>query len=151
MEPEGKIDDSLYRFNVRNSDDDYEIDLIYSSYLTLFTINFHHGGSFTDYPSRSYENGVLNFVDLLDTKDFCMKNLEAIKQKLGYEDWEETYYHYIEPGGDLDSGIHGLRNEKDISIFLSYITLQNRFLDVYLEHGCTNVLYLSKSTNTSKN
>ncbi|XP_021995991.1 coiled-coil domain-containing protein 1-like [Helianthus annuus] len=57
-------------FHIQEEKDDYDVDEIYGLYPTLFSINMHHGGSFTNNPGHIMSSSVMNDFDpFLDDND----------------------------------------------------------------------------------
>jgi hypothetical protein len=98
-------------------------------YPTLFSIQLHHGGSFSGSEGQQYQNGQVSSVDLLDTEAFSMTKLEEVRLKLGFAE-VECYYYFV---GEHDLGSKPLRDENDVSRMLELLPA-NRIIHVYAEH-----------------
>ncbi|GKD43150.1 hypothetical protein Tco_1267795 [Tanacetum coccineum] len=77
----------------------------------LVSFEIHHGGCFTSTPSRSYVDGHVSSVNVVDIDEFCLHDLKEMIVKLGY-------------------GVVDLIVGK---------VCYNKIILVYVEHGSTNV------------
>jgi hypothetical protein len=114
----------------------------------LFSIKLHHGGSFSRFPDRSYLGGKVNYIDLIDIEKFSIHELDAIMLRLDYtERGKAIYYHYLEPGSNLDFGLHALGNDSDVLSLAKHVPM-NKVIHVYTEHGTSTVhTYFSTTAN----
>ncbi|XP_035829920.1 uncharacterized protein LOC118479484 [Helianthus annuus] len=115
-------------FHIRGEDEDFDDNLL-DLYPELFSIVLNHGGYFTNYPGRDYVNGKQSNIDLLTVERFSNHELQLIRRELGYEDEIPTFFHFRKLGS-IDLGIQEL---------LHFVKNNIRIIDVYLEHGNTNI------------
>ncbi|GJU69764.1 hypothetical protein Tco_1256023 [Tanacetum coccineum] len=95
-------------------------------------MKIHHGGRFTDLPSRKYVDGEVAFVDLIDIEQCKINILDIVMyQSLGYE--EKMFYHYKTPLKSLDIGLRFLASDSDIDEMLKYVD-KHRIIYVYIEN-----------------
>nr|KAJ0217714.1 hypothetical protein LSAT_V11C300139290 [Lactuca sativa] len=122
---------------------------------TWFSIKLHHGGKFTKLPDIKYTGGEVCYVDDVDIDEFFVHELDAIMLDLGYPDPrmieltdESTviYYHFRIPNGDFQFGLRALGNDQDV-INLSKFIRNSKLIEVYTEHGKTNMLTYFMSPN----
>nr|GEU48041.1 transposase, MuDR [Tanacetum cinerariifolium] len=79
--------------------EEHEVDVtIYDTYKEFFSVNVHHGGSFTPKGGMEYILGDISFVDLLDVNGFSVHTVGDIVKELGYSEIEVRYYHFMIPG-----------------------------------------------------
>ncbi|CAI9301668.1 unnamed protein product [Lactuca saligna] len=107
--------------------------------------------SFTKFPGRKYIKGKQNYVDLLDIDTFSIHDIDEMMEELGHIDSDETllYYHFLRPFGDLDFGLFALGSDQDVHHLGTYVA-NHKVIDVYIEHGKTNLHTYSMSPNPSK-
>nr|KAJ0219453.1 hypothetical protein LSAT_V11C300139830 [Lactuca sativa] len=122
---------------------------------TWFSIKLHHGGRFTKLPDIKYTGGEMCYVDYVDIDEFSLHELDAIMLDLGYPDpWMDEltdespviYYDFRIPNGDFQFGLRALGNDQDV-INLSKFIQNNKLIEVYTEHGKTNLLAYFMSLN----
>ncbi|KAL4577821.1 hypothetical protein LXL04_013935 [Taraxacum kok-saghyz] len=129
-----------------------EIDLKqrYAGHPSIFSIRLHHGGEFTKYPGRKYIKGKENFVDLLDIDKFSIHDLDDIVEYFDYvEDGKLMFYHFLMPLSSLDYGLYALASDQDVCHLAEYIP-KHKLIDVYIEHGKTNLTTYMMSPNPPK-
>ncbi|KAK9066298.1 hypothetical protein SSX86_013619 [Deinandra increscens subsp. villosa] len=132
-------------FLVRQALSQKDVDIIYATgYDTLFTIRLHHGGKFTKFPSRCYVKGKIDHVDMVDTDKFSVHELDTVMLRLGYTCNEAIYYHFLEPGKDLDYGLQALASDFDVLKMTKNVP-QHRVISVYTEHGASKLPIVSLS------
>ncbi|KAK9061280.1 hypothetical protein SSX86_018460 [Deinandra increscens subsp. villosa] len=91
-------DENDDRFLVRQALTQKDVDVIYASgYASLFTIKLHHGGKFTRFPDRRYVDGKIDHIDMIDIDKFCVHDLDHVMLRLGYNEDEPIYYHFLVP------------------------------------------------------
>ncbi|CAI9303981.1 unnamed protein product [Lactuca saligna] len=105
----------------------------------MFTIKLHRGGNFTKLPNTKYVKGEVRYIDLVDIDEFSVHELDAMMLELGYSIPPVIYYHFRIPHEDLDFGLRALRNDNDVLNLAQYIG-DNKVIEVYTEHGQTNLL-----------
>ncbi|KAK1424500.1 hypothetical protein QVD17_19830 [Tagetes erecta] len=121
-------------FSIRTTNGEDLIKSLYEVYPDMFSIKLHHGGYFTSVPGRMYLNGKVNFVDMLDAKNFCLDGLALVMKDLGYDNREPIYYHFLPPERDLNFSIKALEDDDDVLKFMEYVG-ENKFdIDTYTEH-----------------
>ncbi|KAK9053929.1 hypothetical protein SSX86_025004 [Deinandra increscens subsp. villosa] len=118
--------------------------IVGSGYDTLFTIKLHHGGKFTKFPSRCYVDGEIDHIDMIDVDKFCVHDLDGVMLRLGYTSKEPIYYHFLQPGKDLDYGLQTLSSDSDVLKMTSFVP-QHRVIFVYTEHGHSKLPIVSNS------
>nr|KAJ0217442.1 hypothetical protein LSAT_V11C300145940 [Lactuca sativa] len=93
----------------------------------------YHGGKFTKLPDIKYIGGEVHYVDYVDIDEFSVHELDAIMLDL------VIYYHFRVPNGDFQFGHRALGNDQDVITLSKYIS-HNKLIEVYTEHGKTNLL-----------
>ena len=111
----------------------------------LFSINLYHGGYFTHPPGRLYVNGIVDFSDLLNVDHFGLPELDVIKERLGYTNDVPCFFHFMDPNGDLDTTLYPLAEVEDVSNMLSFVREGEQYIDVYMEHGLSNIQIFSEA------
>jgi hypothetical protein len=101
-------------------------------------MKLHHGGSFTTFPGRSYQNGSETYVDIIDIDKFSVHEIDDVLEILGYSKEQVRYYHYLIPNTDLDFGLRALGSDSDVRHFGTYVS-DYKLMNVYVEHQTTNV------------
>nr|GEV98544.1 ribonuclease H-like domain-containing protein [Tanacetum cinerariifolium] len=81
---------------------------------TLFSIKLHYGGVFTISPNRKYNNGNITFVDLINSDQFSVNEIDSMLEDLGENGHRVMFYHFLKPGCDLDNGLEPLACDKDV-------------------------------------
>ncbi|CAI9267404.1 unnamed protein product [Lactuca saligna] len=112
----------------------------------LFTIELRHGGKFTLFPNVIYVKGKLTYIDLVDIDEFSVHELNAMMLELGYMVPPVIYYHFRIPNEDLIFGLRALGNDQDVCNLAKY-TGANKVIQVYTEHGTTNLVTYFMSPN----
>nr|GEZ07520.1 transposase, mutator type [Tanacetum cinerariifolium]GEZ08801.1 transposase, mutator type [Tanacetum cinerariifolium] len=102
------------------------------------TFEIHHARCFTPTPDRSYVDGHVSLVTIVDLKEFCLHNLKDMEGKLGYGVGNLMYYHFLGPRLDLDYGLDPLNIDADVLEMAMYVK-DNIFILVYVKHGSSNV------------
>ncbi|CAI9266701.1 unnamed protein product [Lactuca saligna] len=132
-----------------------DVSSLYAGAPTWFSIKLHHGGKFTKLPDIKYTGGEVRYVDYVDIDEFSVHELDAIMLDLGYPDPRMIelsvespviYYHFRIPNGDFQFGLRALGNDQDV-INLSKFIQNNKLIEVYTEHGKTNLLTYFMSPN----
>nr|KAJ0203893.1 hypothetical protein LSAT_V11C500293290 [Lactuca sativa] len=138
-------------WRIRATMDEIDVARRYAGHPTIFSVRLHHGGQFTKFPGRKYIKGKQNYVDLLDIDTFSIHDIDEIMEELGHIDSDETllYYHFLRPFGDLDFGLFALGSDQDVHHLGTYVA-NHKLIDVYIEHGKTNLHTYSMSPNPSK-
>nr|KAJ0213339.1 hypothetical protein LSAT_V11C400157690 [Lactuca sativa] len=124
---------------IRPRGETYDITNEYERVPTMFTIKLHHGGNFTKLLNTKYVKGEVRYIDLVDIDDFSVHELDAMMLELGYSVPPVIYYHFRIPHEDLDFGLRALGNDNDVLNLAQYIG-DNKVIEVYTEHGQTNLL-----------
>ncbi|CAI9303784.1 unnamed protein product [Lactuca saligna] len=106
----------------------------------IFSIELHHGGSFTMFPNIRYINGQVRCFDVVDIDEFSVHELDLMMRELGYDGTEIMYYHFRFPNEGFDFGLRALGNDDDVRNLSRYVTHNNKMIKVYTEHGQTNLL-----------
>nr|GEY88190.1 transposase, mutator type [Tanacetum cinerariifolium] len=75
---------------------------------TLFSIKLHYGGVFTISPNMKYNSGNITFVDLIDSDQFSVHEIDFMLEDLGQDGHRVMFYHFLKPGCDLDNGLEPL-------------------------------------------
>ncbi|KAJ9538150.1 hypothetical protein OSB04_030883 [Centaurea solstitialis] len=124
-------------WRVRETDEDFDADMIYDHYTNLFSMKIHHGGVFTRRsPGRQYLNGKVTFVDLVDPDQLSIHEFNAIIKHLGYHGTYMMYYHFLIPNSELDFGLQAFASDQDVLSLLKYVP-QHKLVSFYIEHGTT--------------
>jgi len=119
-------------------------------YPTLVTLKIYHGGFFTKKPGREYVSGKMEYVDLVDTNEFSVHELEAMVETLGYQTSIPTFYHFNVPGLSLDCGLQALGNDDDVRSFFKHVG-SSKVFSIYVEHWKPTVdTYLRSPGASSK-
>ncbi|CAI9264928.1 unnamed protein product [Lactuca saligna] len=124
---------------IRPKGETYDITNEYERVPTMFSIKLHHGGNFTKLPNTKYVKGEVRYIDLVDIDEFSVHELDAMMLELGYSVPPVIYYHFRIPHEDLDFGLRALGNDNDVLNLAQYIG-DNKVIEVYTEHGKTNLL-----------
>ena len=61
-------------------------------YENYFTLKIHYSGVFTKAPGRKYVDGVVAYVDYVDTDLFSVHELDDMVRELGYKTEQTLYY-----------------------------------------------------------
>nr|KAJ0187464.1 hypothetical protein LSAT_V11C900468320 [Lactuca sativa] len=138
-------------WRIRATMDEIDVARRYAGHPTIFSVRLHHGGQFTKFPGRKYIKGKQNYVDLLDIDTFSIHDIDEMMEELGYIDSDQTllYYHFLRPFGDLDFGLFALGSDQDVHHLGTYVA-NHKLIDVYIEHGKTNLHTYSMSPNPNK-
>ncbi|KAK9053605.1 hypothetical protein SSX86_024679 [Deinandra increscens subsp. villosa] len=116
----------------------------------LFSIKLQHGGTFTHFPPRRYKKGKIDFIDTIDIDLFSIHELDDVMLRLGCtKKGKAIFYHYLEPGKDLDSGLHALANDSDV-VALCKLVPENKLIHIYTEHGSTHKFSTSSSVRVEE-
>nr|KAJ0196128.1 hypothetical protein LSAT_V11C700353450 [Lactuca sativa] len=113
-------------------------------YENYFTLKIHYSGVFTKAPGRKYVDGVVAYVDYVDTDLFSVHELDDMVRELGYKTEQTLYYHFCIPEYPLDYGLMPLGNDQDVLKMVSYVP-KHRLIRVYIETGQTRVASYYKS------
>nr|KAJ0202104.1 hypothetical protein LSAT_V11C600331030 [Lactuca sativa] len=116
----------------------------YEGYDNYFTLRIHYSGVFTKAPGRKYVDGVVAYVDDVDTDLFSVHELDEMVRELGYKTEQTLYYHFCILEYPLDYGLMLLRNDQDILKMVSYVP-KHRLIRVYIETGQKRVASYYKS------
>ncbi|KAL4556796.1 hypothetical protein LXL04_034958 [Taraxacum kok-saghyz] len=65
-------------WNLRISNNTFNLIVVYDGHPTLFTIKLYHRGEFTNFRDRKYTKGNVNYVDMMDIDEFSIHELNAI-------------------------------------------------------------------------
>ncbi|CAI9266137.1 unnamed protein product [Lactuca saligna] len=142
-------------WHIRPKREVVDVSTVYAGAPTWFSIKLHHGGKFTKLPDIKYIGGEVRYVDYLDIDEFSVHELDAIMLDLGYPDPRNSefadespviYYHFRIPNGDFQFGLRALGNDQDVINLSKYIA-HNKLIEVYTEHGKTNLLTYFMSPN----
>ncbi|KAL4568508.1 hypothetical protein LXL04_024122 [Taraxacum kok-saghyz] len=138
----------LEMWKIRSKTVTFDATAIYEGYPTFFTIELHHGGKFTKFPSITYNDGKIDHVDLVDMDEFSVHELDSMMLQLGYESESIIYYQFQLPTHeDFAFGLRALGNDADVINLAQYIE-EHKVIKVYTEHGTTNLFtyFMSPST-----
>ncbi|KAJ9540354.1 hypothetical protein OSB04_026860 [Centaurea solstitialis] len=135
-------------WSLRKKNEYFDAEFVYAHYSNLVSFKINHGGYFSKWPGRRYNNGKVDFVDLIDCDEFSRHEINHMMGMLGYKGGEHMYYHFMVPETDLDFGLEPLGNDDDIRKLLKY-TSKYKVIDVYIEHGMTTLTNYLKSPNGS--
>ncbi|CAI9301559.1 unnamed protein product [Lactuca saligna] len=138
-------------WRIRATMDEIDVAHRYVGHPMIFSVRLHHGGQFTKFPGRKYIKGKQNYVDLLDIDTFAIHDIDEMMEELGHIDSDETllYYHFLRPFGNLDFGLFALGSDQDVHHLGTFVA-NHKLIDVYIEHGKTNLHTYSMSPNLSK-
>nr|GFB65514.1 polyamine oxidase 1 [Tanacetum cinerariifolium] len=81
---------------------------MYKPDSTMFSIKLHYGGVFIVSPNRKYNNANITFVDLIDSDQFSVHEIDSMLEDLGQDGHRVMSYHFLKPGCDLDNGLEPL-------------------------------------------
>nr|KAJ0186122.1 hypothetical protein LSAT_V11C900504390 [Lactuca sativa] len=100
--------------------------------------------------------GEVGYVDYVDINEFSVHEIDVIMLELGYPDpgMNEVnvsnspviYYHFKIPNGDFQFSLRALRNDQDVINLSKYIP-HNKLIEIYTEHGKTNLVTYFMSSN----
>ncbi|GJV61301.1 mutator type transposase [Tanacetum coccineum] len=128
---------SLY--NIRdNGVHDRDPYKMYKLESTLFSIKLHYGGVFTKSPNRKYINGNITFVDMIDSDEFSVHEIDSMLEDLGQDGHRVMFYHFLKPGCDLDNGLEPIACDRDVVVLGNYVTQGLKLVEVFVEHEKTN-------------
>ncbi|GJU35581.1 mutator type transposase [Tanacetum coccineum] len=105
---------------------------------TLFSIKLHYGGVFTKSPNRKYINGNITFVDMIDSDEFSVHEIDSMLEDLGQDGHRVMFYHFLKPGCDLDNGLEPIACDRDVVVLGNYVTQGLKLVEVFVEHEKTN-------------
>ncbi|KAD6453940.1 hypothetical protein E3N88_08646 [Mikania micrantha] len=120
----------------------------YGENSSIFSLKFNHGGIFTKVPDRKYVSGKVNYIDMVDSDNFSMHELNEMIQELGYTKDFFMYYHFRVPDGDLDTGIKALGDANDVCNLLKYVD-RNKVIDIYTQQAPHGSRFLNKKLSES--
>nr|GEW22880.1 transposase, mutator type [Tanacetum cinerariifolium] len=109
------------------------------------TLEIHHGGCFTQIPSRSYVGGQVSSVNDID--EFCLHDLKDMVVKLVYGLADLMYCHFLIPRLGLDYGLYPLNVDVDVLEMAKYVT-DYKIILVYVEHGSS--IFVTPKKNLTK-
>ncbi|KAJ9546723.1 hypothetical protein OSB04_019266 [Centaurea solstitialis] len=136
-------------WQVRPNHESNEYIDVYGLYETFISLKINHGGFFTKSPGRSYQDGKVHYVDLVDTDVFSVHELDAMMQEIGYRQPIPTYYHFRIPGEELDFGLKALGNDQDVRNMIKHVPAC-RVMEIYTEHWKSKVgTYLCSPSGTN--
>ena len=75
---------------------------------------------------------------MVDTETFSIHDLDEMVQDLGWTDRKIMFYNFLEPGKNLDVGLHSLCSDDDIR-YLSKFIAEHKVIEVYIEHVVSKV------------
>ncbi|XP_052624988.1 uncharacterized protein LOC128132450 [Lactuca sativa] len=101
-------------WGLRNVGEIVNVQEVYAGYPNIFSIELHHGGSFTKFPNIRYINGQVRYFDVVDIDEFSVHELDLIMRELGYDGTEIMYYHFRLPNEGFDFGLRALGNDDDV-------------------------------------
>ncbi|CAI9265993.1 unnamed protein product [Lactuca saligna] len=127
-------------WGLRNVGEIFNVQEVYDGYSNIFSIELHHGGSFTKFPNIRYINGQVRYFDVVDIDEFSVHELDLMMRELGYDGTEIMYYHFRLPNEGFNFGLRALGNDDDVRNLSRYVTHNNKMIKVYTEHGQTNLL-----------
>ncbi|GJW91550.1 mutator type transposase [Tanacetum coccineum] len=104
----------------------------------LFFIKLHYGGVFTKSPNRKYINGNITFVDMIDSDEFSVHEIDSMLEDLGQDGHRVMFYHFLKPGCDLDNGLEHIACDRDVVVLGNYVTQGLKLVEVFVEHEKTN-------------
>ncbi|KAL8227069.1 hypothetical protein R6Q57_016901 [Mikania cordata] len=96
---------------IRSLGEFLDVNVLYGNNPTLFSIKIHHGGIFTKFPDRTYTEGQVMYVDLMNRDEFSVHEINSIVKELGYSVKKIMFYHYKIPNQDLNFG-HKRHNQR---------------------------------------
>ncbi|GJW82397.1 ribonuclease H-like domain-containing protein [Tanacetum coccineum] len=105
---------------------------------TLFSIKLHYAGVFTKSPNRKYINGNITFVDMIDSDEFSVHEIDSMLEDLGQDGHRVMFYHFLKPGCDLDNGLEPIACDRDVVVLGNYVTQGLKLVEVFVEHEKTN-------------
>ncbi|GKD48897.1 mutator type transposase, partial [Tanacetum coccineum] len=111
---------------------------MYKLESTLFSIKLHYGGVFTKSPNRKYINGNITFVDMIDSDEFSVHEIDSMLEDLGQDGHRVMFYHFLKPGCDLDNGLEPIACDRDVVVLGNYVTQGLKLVEVFVEHEKTN-------------
>nr|GEV41801.1 transposase, mutator type [Tanacetum cinerariifolium] len=68
---------------------------------------------------KKYNNGNITFVDLIDSGQFYVHEIDSMLEDLGQDGHKVMFYHFLKPGFDLDNGLEPLACDKDVVAWIT--------------------------------
>ncbi|KAH7844546.1 hypothetical protein Vadar_029198 [Vaccinium darrowii] len=96
-----------------------------------FSLEVHHGGSFTFRPNKVYTGGKLDTIHGLEPDYMSLLELDAMVQRLGYA--PNTALYHKKPNCTFDNGLVKINSDKEAYGMLDFLHT-GRIAKVYLEH-----------------
>ncbi|KAK1424529.1 hypothetical protein QVD17_19859 [Tagetes erecta] len=93
---------------------------VYTNNPTEFSLKIYHYGHFSSTPGRTYDDGVITFVDYLEANQFKFSDMSLIIPQLGYGNTNNMWFYFKIPGGDLDTWLVPMKIDEDVSRLVSY-------------------------------
>ncbi|KAK9056764.1 hypothetical protein SSX86_024127 [Deinandra increscens subsp. villosa] len=128
----------LRLWRVRKKGEEFDPVKVYGGSPTVFSLKFNHGGFFSSLPGRKYKMGQVSYVDLVDSDEFSLHDVNDMINEMGYSSKYVMYYHFLIPGQNLDVGLRALGHDLDVVNLLQYVKT-NKLIEVYTEHGSTQL------------
>ncbi|GJV15888.1 hypothetical protein Tco_1361211 [Tanacetum coccineum] len=80
----------------------------------------------------------INFVDMKDSDEFSVHEIDSMLEDLGHDGHMVMFYHFLKPCCDLDNGLEPLTSDKDVVLLAKYVTEGLKLFEVYVEYEKTN-------------
>ncbi|GKE21271.1 mutator type transposase, partial [Tanacetum coccineum] len=103
---------------------------------TLFSIKLHYGGVFTKSPNRKYINGNITFVDMIDSDEFFVHEIDSMLEELGQDGHRVMFYHFLKPSCDLDNRLEHIACNRDVVVLGITPVARKLVLDVNNNQTC---------------
>ncbi|CAI9304374.1 unnamed protein product [Lactuca saligna] len=143
-------------WQIKPKNEAFDVSSTYVGGLTWFSIKLHHYGKFTKLLDIKYIRDEVGYADYVDINEFYVHELDVIMLELGYPDLRMNevnvsnspviYYHFKIPNGEFQFSLRALRNDQDVINLSKYIP-HNKLIEIYTEHGKTNLLTYFMSPN----
>ncbi|KAJ0472728.1 hypothetical protein HanOQP8_Chr15g0569131 [Helianthus annuus] len=127
------MNDDWSIWNIREQDSYFNPEVEYDNHHDFFTLEFHHGGKFSDFSNLRYEGGNLTYIDKVNSDLFSVNIMNDMLISLGYSEEDIVTYHFKIPGEDLDLGLRPLGTDSDALKLIKYAET-TKVIEVYVEH-----------------
>ncbi|CAH1451186.1 unnamed protein product [Lactuca virosa] len=118
-----------------------------------FSMKIYHGGHFFYNPNRSYDGGIIEYVDFCNINNYSIQTFQKIISTLGYE-FHNTFCYSLVTYAPLDVGLNKLQYVLDISDFVEKVKNDGLFCvqEIYVEHFVKTVsIYFPHTLNMASN
>ena len=110
------------------------------------TIQFHHGGYFTNPPNSVYIGGVVDEIVDFDINKASFFEFRDYVIELGYPANSSMYFKV--PGLDFDGGLRRIESDKDVVALLEHYK-DSELLTIYIKRGHEPLMVVSPKEKIS--